>query len=421
MKLLNYTTSWLALVLFLILSAWAVIFYFNMLEEIYDSMDDGLENQKFLVLQKASKDDTVLQREEFEDGSYKIQETTFEHVKGYKDTYLDTLLYSQNEEDFEPFRMLKTAFRHNGKFYEMRLITSTIEEDDLISELLYSLIFLYLGLLASILLLNNLLMKKIWKPFYYLLEKLRSFRLDNPKPTEISKSEIKEFQLLNEVVGKLLHSNIHTYNNQKKFIENASHELQTPLAISLNKIEFLINNHPLNEEELHILSGVIDNLERLTRLNKSLLLISKISNNQFSGISEIDIVELVEKAVNAFEDLATHKNVQISYVKKEICLQKMNPDLAEVLLNNLIKNAIIHNYSGGYINIRVFKDSLRVENSGSSTALDEKKIFERFHKGDDSVNSTGLGLSIVKAITVLYGFTIRYEFQQDKHIVTIYF
>lgn len=420
MKLLNYTTSWFALILFLILSAWAVIFYFNMLDEIYDSMDDGLENQKLLVIQKASKDDSVLQRKEFEDGYYKVQETTFQRVKGFKDVYLDTLIYTQNEEDFEPFRMLRTAFHYNGKYYELRLITSMVEEDDLISDLLFSLIFLYMGLLACILLLNNLLLKKIWGPFYYLLEKLKSFRLDDPKPTEIPKSRINEFQLLNGAVEKLLQSNIQTYNNQKKFIENASHELQTPLAISLNKLESMINNHSLKEEELHTLSGVIDNLERLTRLNKSLLLLSKISNNQFSGISKINLSQLVEKAVEAFADLAAHKNIQISYNKKELCLQKMNPDLAEVLINNLIKNAIAHNHPGGIVNIEVHEDSLKIENSGNTTPLDDKKIFERFHKGEGSINSTGLGLSIAKAITDLYAFTIQYSYQ-ERHIMIIHF
>lgn len=420
MKLLNYTTSWFALILFVILSLWAIIFYFNMLGEIYDSMDDGLENQKLLVIQKASKDDSVLQRKEFEDGYYKVQETTFEQVKDFTDIYLDTLIYTQNEEDFEPFRMLKTAFRYNGKYYEMHLITSMVEEDDLVADLLFSLIYLYLGLLASILVLNNLLLKKIWKPFYFMLDRLRAFRLDDPKPIQIPESKINEFHLLNETVEKLLHANIQTYNNQKKFIENASHELQTPLAISLNKIEFLIENHPLNDEELQILSGVIDSLERLTRLNKSLLLLSKISNNQFSGVSEIDFAHLVKKSTKDFSDLANHKSIQMSFQEKSHCLVKMDPDLAEVLLNNLIKNAIVHNHPGGEVAIEVGNDSLKIENSGQPKPLDSEKIFERFHKGDNSLNSTGLGLAIAKAITDLYGFTIRYSYQ-EKHIITIHF
>src|SRR5690606_760416 len=98
-----------------------------------------------------------------------------------------------------------------------------------------------------------------------------TFRLDDPKPFNDRKTQINEFQLLNNSVKKLLEKNIETYNSQKQFIENASHEMQTPLAIGLNKLELLVENHSLDEEALPIVSSVMDNLERLSRLNKSLL------------------------------------------------------------------------------------------------------------------------------------------------------
>src|SRR5690606_18411515 len=130
-----------------------------------------------------------------------------------------------------------TAFQLNGNYYQMSLITSMVEEDDLIEDLLFALIFLYLGLMASLIVLNNFLLKKTWKPFYQLMDRLKTFKLDNPKPFDMGTTKIIEFQLLNESVQKLLHNNIQTYTNQKQFIENASHEMQTPLAIGLNKLE----------------------------------------------------------------------------------------------------------------------------------------------------------------------------------------
>src|SRR5690606_10566449 len=185
MKLFNYTSSWFALILFLALTVWATIFYFNMLDEIYDSMDDGLENQKLLVIQRAERDGEVLQRNEFDDGYYRISKVPFEKVENFKDVYSDTLIYTLNEEDLEPFRMLKTAFQLNGNYYQMSLITSMVEEDDLIEDLLFALIFLYLGLMASLIVLNNFLLKKIWKPFYQLMDRLKTFKLDNPKPFDM--------------------------------------------------------------------------------------------------------------------------------------------------------------------------------------------------------------------------------------------
>src|SRR5690606_12062699 len=147
------------------------------------------------------------------------------------------LMYMQNEKDYEPVRLLVTAFEHRGEYYELQVITSMVEEDDLIEDLLYSLLVLFLGLATSMVILNNFLLKKVWQPFYFLLDRLQNFRLDDPKPFPATDSKIEEFRLLDGSLRKLLEKNIQTFNDQKQFIENAAHELQTPLAISLNKLE----------------------------------------------------------------------------------------------------------------------------------------------------------------------------------------
>lgn len=420
MKILNYTTSWFALLLFLILSVWATIFYFDMLDEIYDSIDDGLENQKLLVIHKAARDSSVLQRKEFEDGYYKIREIPAEEVSDFTDIYLDTMMYMENEEDYEPVRMLKTVFQQEGHYYEMNVITSMVEEDDLIEHLLLALLLLYIGLLGSTIFLNNYLLKTIWKPFYQLLGKLRHFQLDRPEPMVETKTNIEEFRLLNSSIHRLLESNIRTFNSQKQFIENASHELQTPLAISLNKLEMLAENYPLKEEELLLLSSVMENLQRMNRLNKSLLLLSRISNKQFQADAEINLLPLLQKLVEDYSDLAEHRNIRIQLSEEECCLQKINPDLAGILLGNLLKNAIIHNHSGGEIRISLGRNSFLIENSGKDTPLKEELIFERFQKGEASAKSTGLGLAIAKAITDLYGYQIRYSYN-DLHQIRIAF
>src|SRR5690554_890772 len=297
MKLLNYTSSWFLLALFLILLVWAGSFYFIMLDEIYDSIDDGLENQKTLIIQKATQDPLILSREQFDEGNYLIRKIPSSLALSYQDVYKDTLMYMQIEEDFEPVRLLTTAFGHQGDYYELRIITSMVEEDDLIEDLLYSLLVLFLGITASMVILNNLLLKKIWQPFYLLLERLRNFRLDDPQPFHATDSKIEEFRLLDSSLQKLLERNVETFNEQKQFIENASHELQTPLAISLNKLELMVN-HPMEEEQLVLAASVMDNLERLIRLNKSLLLLSRITNQQYGAEEEIDVNSVVKKGLH---------------------------------------------------------------------------------------------------------------------------
>src|SRR5688572_28962825 len=422
MKLLNYTSAYFAGILLLIISIWAGLFYYSMLEEIYDSMDDGVGNQKLLVIRKAAADTTILNHPEFEEGYYTIKEIPFTKASVYKDVYLDTLMYMENEKDYEPVRLLRTAFRHpNGRFFEMQVITSMVEEDDLISELLNSLIWLYVGLVATILILNNVLIRKIWKPFYRLLDRLQKFKLEDQQQFKTKKTNIEEFKLLNETVQKLIRSNIAAFNSQKQFIENASHELQTPLAISLNKLELLIEKNELTEEQLQILASVINNLERSARLNKSLSQLSKIENRQFPEVTETNFNELVKKQLADFEALAEHRGVTLHLEEKGTLQPKMNPDLASILVTNLLKNAITHNHSGGIVNVQVKSDSLTVENSGSETALNQEQIFSRFYKGDQSPNSTGLGLAIVKAIADLYDFRIEYGFKEGKHRFTVWF
>ncbi|MGV3585389.1 MAG: sensor histidine kinase [Adhaeribacter sp.] len=420
MKLLNYTTSYLAGILLAIILVWAAIFYFNMLDEIYDSMDDGLENQKILVIQKAARDSTVLARRDFEDGYYRLKEISFAQAQHRKDIYQDTLMYMLNEQDFEPIRMLTTVFSYQNRFYELRVITSMVEEDDLIEDLLFALLWLYLGLIASILVLNNILLKRIWQPFYKLLQRLQEFRLEEPTQLVAEPTQVAEFKLLNSTIEKLLQKNIETYTSQKVFIENAAHELQTPLAISLNKLELLAESQNLQEDQLTQIGAVMQNLERLTRLNKSLLLLSKIENKQFGPVEEVNINEAIQKVVADFADQATYRNITVQVQEAAICQQKLNPDLALILIMNLIKNAIMHNVPGGVVNISIDENSFVIQNSGKPEPLNSQKLFNRFYKNTDSPGSTGLGLAIAKAIADLYQFRITYEYQQ-LHQIAVYF
>lgn len=411
MKLLHYTSLWFLMALFLILLVWAGSFYFIMLDEIYDSIDDGLENQKALIIQKAAQDSAILGRADFDESNYQIRKIPADLALSYRDTYRDTLMYMQVEKDFEPVRLLTTAFEHQGEYYELRVITSMVEEDDLIEDLLYSLLALFLGIIASMVILNNLLLKKIWQPFYQLLDRLRNFRLDDPKPFDATDYKIEEFRLLDSSLQKLLERNVQTFNEQKQFIENAAHELQTPLAISLNKLELMVNQ-PMDEEQLALAASVMDNLERLIRLNKSLLLLSRINNQQYAGEEEIDLNVAVRKALHDFSDQAHYKNIHLILEEKGNIKAKMNPDLAHMLAVNLLKNAIVHNHPGGAVHVVIEDQVLTVTNTGKPEALDPTKIFERFYKQGSNGGSTGLGLSIVKAITDLYGFGISYRFDE---------
>lgn len=417
MKLLNYTSTYFSILLIIIIPIWAGLFYYSMLDEVYDSMDDGLDNQRLLIISKAGSDSTVLDRTNFEEGNYSISSIDQAKAMRHKDIFLDTLMYMQNEKDYEPVRMLQTVFKKGDNYYQMRVITSMVEEDDLITQLTLSLIWLYFGLVLTIIILNNSLLRNIWKPFYHLITQLKYFKLHDAQPLALFKTRIDEFNLMQDTVQRFLTNNIAAFNRQKQFIENASHELQTPLAIALNKLELLAENNSFNEDQAQLLGSALSNLERLKRLNQSLLLLSKIENEQFDGQTEIVINDLVRKLLEDFSEQIEFYNLKLNYVEKNIVEWMINPDLADILLSNLIKNSIKHTAKNGSINVIVGNCKCIIENSGD-TALDEEVIFNRFYKESSSSESTGLGLAIARAVAAVSDLTLDYSYD-GKHIFTI--
>jgi len=411
LKLLNHTLSYLSVALLLVIGVWAFVFYINMLDEIYDSIDDGLGNSKILIIDKVKTDSSLISKTDFMESNYAIHEISAAHAANFRDVYLDSTFYMQNELDYEPVRMLKTAFRaENGKYYMLQIVSSMVEEDDLIADLLSASIWLYIILITSILIINNVLLRKIWKPFYHILSKLKRFRLEGDQSFPAIKTNVTEFNDLNETVSELLQRTIDTFNSQKQFIENASHELQTPLAISINKLELMVEKNALPDEQLHELSSVVQSLERLTRLNKTLLLLSKIENRQFTDEIAVNFGELSRRSVDAFSDLAEFKSVVVSIKEEGTLLYKMSPELAEIMVTNLLKNAIVHNRHGGTVEIKIMQASIAVENSSEETRLDESQIFKRFYKGSSNKSSTGLGLAIVKSIASRYDLDLSYSY-----------
>jgi signal transduction histidine kinase len=302
----------------------------------------------------------------------------------------------------------------------MEIVTSMVEEDDLVATLLRALLWLYLGLLTSILLLNNFLLKRIWRPFYYLVKGLKNFTLEKATTVDVKKTNISEFALLNETIQKLLKKNIEAYNSQKHFIENASHELQTPLTISINKLEALAETNTLTPQQLKLLASALDNLDRLTRLNKALLLISKIENRQFEPGTTIDLNTVIKEIGEDFRDQVNYNSLKLNIEEKDQLTVEMNDDLANILITNLIKNAIIHSAEKGEIKVIISKNNLQIENTGDGNPLDHQHLFSRFQSGKSSENSTGLGLSIVKAITDLYNFSLSYSYN-NGHLFSIDF
>lgn len=421
MKLLNYTSTYFSFILLILISIWAVVFYYAMFDEIYDSIDDGLENRKMVLIARASKDLSLLEKPQLDEYLFTIDRVDYNDYRGFRDTYRDTVMYMVNEEDYEPVRLLESVFKNNSAYYKIAVLTSMVEEDDQINNLLKYTLILYAVLIISILLLNNFFLRKVWQPFYKILDQLKVYQLEKKETIHYTTTKIEEFALLNVSIEKLLSKTQQSYSNQKQFIENASHELQTPLAIAINKLELLFEDETLSNTQAEQLQQALENLERLTRLNRSLLLISKIENDQFPTRENVDLQGVIKKIISDFYEMAAHKNLRLIFDAEHRTIKNINPDLTYILFSNLIKNTISHGQPGSDISMRLTNREFTISNYSHVDSLQDKAIFERFQKIGNNASSTGLGLSIAKSIAEKFGFSLQYHFQEGQHIFTLSF
>jgi signal transduction histidine kinase len=349
-----------------------------------------------------------------------VEKISFEEAEDFKETYSASRVYFVTEEEDEEVRMLTTAFfcESDKQYYKLRIFTSTVESEDLIENMLYLLIALWICLALVIILVVQKVIHSSNRPFYRLLDNLRNFKLGETKIIEFPTTNIQEYTELNKSVKNLLESNINAYNEQKNFIENASHELQTPLSIAIGKLELLANDKKPEKEQLENIASALSSLNRMKRLNSSLLLLSKIKNKQFPGTEPVNMIPVFEEILDDFGDLISHKELILKIEKNAESLNvSMNKDLAYILANNLVKNAVSHNIKNGTISIVFDADAVIISNDGISVNND---IFDRYISSSTDAKSSGLGLSIVKSITDIYNFRITHQYR-DKHIFTIKF
>lgn len=422
MKLADYLSLRLTGLFIIIFLIWSVVYFSMQMYEIYDGVDEGLTNLKQEFVMEANKNAYFVENmEKYNPINMIVEEIAEDEAQNIKEEYSTTTFYFETEKEFEEVRMLTTAFKcqPNGKYYYIKIFTSTVETEDLIENMLFLLIGLWLTLGILILWASRYIIKRSSKPFDELLDKLHNFSLNRTQMIDFPKTNITEFRALNHAVEVLLKENIQTYKDQKIFIENASHELQTPLTIVINKIELLMSSEEIPKHQLIELNGILSNLNRMKRLNSSLLLLSKINNRQFIANQEVNLMDTLNEVLENFEDLIEHKNISLDINIQEAPIFEMNVDLAHIMISNLVKNAINYNISGGRINIALNKNSFIIANDGNALP-NGINIFERYKSGKEMNSSTGLGLAIVSSIVSIYKFRIEYTYK-EMHTISVYF
>lgn len=418
MKLFYRVFIHLLVAIIFVLLGWAVVFYYGIMAEINDEVDDSLEDYSELVIIRSLAGKKLPTWDGGSNNQFFLKRVDAEYAQSREAIcYRDSMIYIAEKKETEPARILTTIFQDEaGSYHELSVYTPTIEKKDLMETIFHLLVGLFILLLIAILIINVWIFRRSMKPFYILLNWLDRFHLGKKNVSLNNPTHITEFQKLNEAVNRFAKHSEEMFEQQKLFIGNASHEIQTPLAICQNRLEMLMEDESLGEQQMNEILKTYQTLEYVSKLNKSLLLLTKIDNSQFTEVKLICLNDIINRYLDDYREVYAYRNVK-AFVDERARLQvQMNGTLAVVLVTNLLKNAFVHNVDEGIIRIEINASEIKFSNTGINEALDGKRIFERFYQGSKKKEgSTGLGLAIVEAVCRQFGLRIGYRFVEGWH------
>ena len=416
MKLVDKTRQTYIISSIIIFIVSSLVIYFTLKNVFAKKQDERLKFQKELIEQKI-KYKYPLPIFEVDDDY--TSETPVKDTLYYKDTLF--FLVVNGVEKHEMYRELSSVETLHGKTYAITTRDSKVKNEDFVLAVTLSVGIVILLLIISVYFVNTIILGNAWLPFYENLEILKNFSVEKNKPIHLQSTNIDEFQELNQSLTKLTNKINSDFNNLKEFTENASHEMQTPLAIMQTKSEMLMQSENLKRSELQQVKVIYLAVQRLSKLNKTLLLLSKIDNQQFKEKESLLINNVINKHLEIYEDFIENKKITVIKKSTLDVHVEANPLLFDMIISNLISNAIKHNIENGNINISTTDLFISISNSGKPLQSTSESLFERFKKESTASNSFGLGLAIVKKVCDNYNWKINHSFIEDQHNITIYF
>lgn len=383
---------------------------------IADRIEYELNN---LGLTETELDQSVILWNKIQPGTNLQKTNKNQNLKDSTYTVLRSNPYSV-QNDTDRFKGLSRVIEINGETYLLTVETNVEESEETVFALAVLTFLFFLILVLGFLILNKRLSEKLWGPFKKTLKRLREFNLNSETSIKFENSNIIEFQQLNEALKKLIEHSISVYKSQKEFTENASHELQTPLAIIKNKLDILLQREALTDRQYQIVEDINRTLTRASHINANLLLLAKIENHQFDTSETINLSIIVNDCIEQLKEHFSNKELSVRTTIENDCTVSGNKILLEILINNLVFNSIRHNYQNGVIDVRLNQASIIICNSGK-VPLVKEQLFKRFKKTSGENLGSGLGLSIIEQICKRYDWTINYNFQNERHIFKIEF
>lgn len=418
MKLLNIVLARMAVALLPILALWSVIFYFTMIEEINDETDDSLEDYAELIIRRTLAGKELPAVGDGSNNSYTLE--FLDHVSGVVPSmhYSDSLVYIHEKKETEPARVLTAHFADDaGAIYRLQVTMPTFEREDLLSSVFWHILVLFVAVVLTIFLATIFVFHRSMRPLYSLLRWLGQYAPGKGVENFPPSPAVVEFRELIDSARNTITRAESYFEQQKQFIGNASHELQTPLAVLGNRIEWLLGTTALTDEQANELYKMQQSLRRLVRINRTLLLLAKIDNRQFPDVTDVDMVRLIKDEAETYCEVYAERGIECEIDLPKRFVVHMNIELATIFVTNLLKNAFLHSPDGGKISVSISNGSIVFSNSGDAP-LDNERLFNRFYKHGKTGN-TGLGLALVGSIARYYNMRVEYSFAGGRHIFKV--
>lgn len=419
MKLLNKTSLIIVTVALFIFFLGGIAFYKIIQSMIINQVDRELVEQKHNIVTELN---SIIQLDDF----YLITENKINITKINSGTHIDemfkdTVLYDNTSKLYVPYRLLKFHDIIGGNNFRISIFRSMLETESLIEQIVITMTLMLVVFILAMFFLNRYFFRRIWDDFFFAVNKVQKYNLRDDPNLNLHFSEVEEFQMLNEVFEKLTDRIHKDYISLKEFTENASHEIQTPLSIMRAKIELLLQYPGYEDNQIALISSLNEAVNRLSNINKVLILLTRIENNQYPELSKVHLKERIDYHLANFKEVIEARNISLESKLDNNVELNINTALADILIINLIKNAIRHNFDDGNLIITLGSKSLEIANTGPELSIPSDQIFNRFVRSLSSSESIGLGLSLVKKICELYDFDIQYLYENKLHKLTVYF
>lgn len=416
MKLLTQTTLSYLLITLVAFGLGGIYTYQTFEIEVQKETDwyirEELSNL-FLAIEKGAPIEAL------ENQKVKIRRLGIQHQE-IAPIFSDTLMIHPVTKKMESFRKASMIKVLDGQLYHVRVVDLVVESDDINDGVVRSLSRVFIVLALVIIVASVILSRFLFKPFDNTLREIRQFQLKDHSALDLPDTFTTEFRQLNAFLRRMTGKMQQDYRNLKEFTENASHEMQTPLAIAKGKLELLVENGDLNEEQMKMVDAAYKSISKLSRLGRSLSLLTKIENYEFSNEKELNFSSLLEDQLYNFQELISLRELQLEVEIEPQVKILLHAHLADMLLTNLLQNAVRHNITEGTIHVKLHPGELVIRNTGLAPQVPPSDLFQRFKKSNQSAESLGLGLAIVDKICTVSQLNINYQYNEGWHTFRVH-